>query len=225
MAMAVGSQRVMFTDDGARKSFALRDVAPTAPLVGNIGAVQLNYGVGAADCLRAIDVLRADGLYFHLNPLQEAVQPEGDVDFSDLASKIGGMVKSLPVPVLLKEVGCGLSVPDIHLALKAGVRHFDVAGRGGTSWSRIEYHRRKKDEDDLGLVFQDWGLSTVEAVEDAHAALSERAPEATLIASGGIRNGIDMAKCVVLGASLCGVAAPLLKPAQTSTAAVVEAIE
>lgn len=224
VAMSVGSQRVMFSDPAARGSFSLRDVAPTVPLIGNIGAVQLNKGIGIIECEQAIDVLGADGLYFHLNPLQEAIQPEGDVDFSNLASKIGDIAGRLSVPCLIKEVGSGLSVADIELALAAGIRHFDVAGRGGTSWSRIEYHRRTDDADDLGLLFQDWGLTTVDALRLANTHLNTTAHETTLIASGGIRNGIDMAKSVILGAKVCGVAGPLLKAAQTSSDDVVAAI-
>lgn len=224
VAMAVGSQRVMFTDPDANESFRLRALAPTVPLIANIGAVQLNLGLGAKECREAIDVLGADGLYLHLNPLQEAVQPEGDTDFRGLAAKIEELVAELPVPVLLKEVGCGLSVPDLTFGLNAGVRHFDVAGRGGTSWSRIEYHRRQSDSDDLGLVFQDWGLQTVDSLRQAQAFLSTREENSQLIASGGIRNGIDMAKAVILGADLCGVAAPLLRAAQISANDVVAAI-
>lgn len=219
VALAVGSQRVMFTDPAARASFDLRQHAPSALLFANVGAVQLNYGFGLEQCQQAVNQLGADGLYLHLNPLQEAVQPEGDTDFADLTARIGQVVEALSVPVLLKEVGSGLSVADIELGLSAGVRYFDIAGTGGTSWSRIEHHRREQDE--LGLKFQDWGLPTPLALRQA-AALSDRA---TLVASGGLRDGIDMAKSVILGASLCGLAAPFLAPAMESAEAVVEVIE
>ncbi len=225
VAMAVGSQRVMFTNPEARASFDLRDIAPTVPLIANIGAVQLNYGMGVDECRRAVEVLGADGLYLHLNPLQEAVQPEGDRNFSDLAAKIANICKSMDVPVLLKEVGSGLSRADIESGLGAGVRHFDVAGRGGTSWSRIEYHRRADEDDDLGIVFQDWGLTTVESLLDARETLSQQATPVTVIASGGIRNGIDMAKSLILGADMCGVAAPFLAAAQESSDLVVKKIK
>ncbi|SFR20219.1 type 2 isopentenyl-diphosphate Delta-isomerase [Poseidonocella sedimentorum] len=225
VAMAVGSQRVMFDRPAARASFAIREFAPHVPLVANIGAVQLNAGLGAAECRAAIDVLEADGLYLHLNPLQEAVQPEGDRDFSGLIGAVAALAPQLPVPVLFKEVGAGLSGADIRAGLEAGIRHFDVAGRGGTSWSRIEYHRRAEEDDDLGLVFQDWGLTTVEALEEARAALGPDRAETTLIASGGIRNGIDMVKALVLGADLCGIAAPLLAEAQESCDCVIRKIQ
>lgn len=225
VAMAVGSQRVMFTSPDARTSFELRQFAPTAPLIGNIGAVQLNKGLTARHCAEAIEILGADALYLHLNPLQEAVQPEGDREFGQLSSVISDLLPQLPVPVMLKEVGSGLSAADVALALRAGIRHFDVAGRGGTSWSRIEYHRRHEDDDDLGLVFQDWGLTTVESLLEASDILAQNPDPTTLIASGGIRNGIDMVKCMILGADICGVAAPFLTAAQESSAAVVKKID
>ena len=213
VALAVGSQRVQFTTPAAAASFRLRDAAPSTVLLANLGAVQLNYGFTAEHCQRAVETLAADGLYLHLNPLQEAVQPEGDTNFAGLATKIAAVVRALPVPVLLKEVGSGLSPADITL--------FDLAGRGGTSWSRIEHHRRRDPADTLGLTYQDWGLTTAEALRLNRAAH----PDITLIASGGIRNGIDMAKAVLLGAELCGIAAPFLAAAQDSAAAVIAAIK
>lgn len=220
VAMAVGSQRVMFTNPAARESFSLREFAPDVPLLANLGAVQLNYGLGISHALQAIDVLEADGFYLHLNPLQEAIQPEGDTDFRHLAECIGTLVETLHVPVILKEVGAGLSPADIEKGLSVGVKHFDLAGSGGTSWSRIEHHRRK-DGTDLGIKFQDWGIPTPLALK-----LSEPYHlQASFIASGGLRDGIDMAKSVILGASLCGIAGPLLKPAMESADAVVAVIE
>ncbi|MFW1677891.1 type 2 isopentenyl-diphosphate Delta-isomerase [Pontibacter sp. JAM-7] len=220
VALAVGSQRVMFTHPAARNSFELRKFAPDIPLLANMGAVQLNYGMGIVEAQAAVDCLQADGLYLHLNPLQEAVQPEGDTDFSGLADKIAAIAGQLSVPVLLKEVGCGLTAPDIELGLKAGVRHFDVAGAGGTSWSRIEHHRAGSG-DDLGLKFQDWGVPTPVALQQSAVFLDR----ATIVASGGLRDGIDMVKSVILGASLCGMAAPFLQPAMKSADAVVVEIE
>lgn len=220
VAMAVGSQRVMFSSPEARESFDLRKQAPSTVLIGNIGAVQLNYGMGAEEAKSAIDCLGADGLYLHLNPLQEAVQPEGDTNFAGLQQKIAVLANALDKPVLFKEVGSGLSPADIELGLSAGIRHFDLAGTGGTSWSRIEHHRRK-DGSDLGLRFQDWGIPTPKALQLAEPYQDR----ATFIASGGLRDGIDMAKSVILGASLCGIAAPLLKPAMDSADAVIAEIE
>lgn len=221
VAMGVGSQRVMFIDEAAKHSFDLREFAPNTILLGNIGAVQFNYGFGIEQCQAAVDILQADGLYLHLNPLQEAIQPEGDTNFSNLLSATAEIQQQLSVPVLIKEVGSGLCAWDVEQGLNAGVTHFDIAGTGGTSWSRIEYLRREDELDDLGLTFQDWGLPTPYCLEQ----LSDYQNKATFIASGGLRNGIDMVKSVILGASLCGMAAPFLKPATQSPEAVIAVIE
>jgi isopentenyl-diphosphate delta-isomerase len=214
VALAVGSQRVFLEDDAAKESFELREQAPTTVLLGNLGAVQLNYDVGFADCQAAVNVLDADGLYLHLNPLQEAVQPEGDCDFSGLQAKITEVVKQLKVPVIVKEVGAGISPEDVEHLLAAGVKHIDVAGTGGTSWSMVE--SRRSDHPDLGELFADWGIPTPMALK----LMKPYRHEMNLIASGGIRNGIDMAKSVILGASLCGLARPFLDPARESADAV-----
>jgi len=210
VGMGVGSQRVMFTHPTARDSFRLRDVAPDTLLLANLGAVQLNCGFGVEECRQAVEVLGADGLYLHLNPLQEAVQPEGEARFAGLADKIGDIAARLPVPVIVKEVGCGLDVADVEILLGRGVRLFEVAGSGGTSWSRIEHLRQPRiDGHDLGLVFQDWGIPTPLALE----RLRHLKNRIVLIASGGIRTGIDMVKAMVLGASACAIALPFLRAA------------
>lgn len=223
VAMGVGSQRVMFTHSEARTSFALREFAPDALLFGNLGAVQLNKGFGIRECREAVEVLGADALYLHLNPLQEAVQPEGDTCFKGLAAKIGQINKELPVPVLIKEIGSGISVPDAMLLQANGIRFIDVAGSGGTSWARIEHHRHNDPENDLGLLFQDWGIPTPAALR-ALAPLTESG-DLTLIASGGIRNALDMVKSIILGASLAGLAKPFIAPAMESPEAVIAKIE
>ncbi|HOW98284.1 MAG TPA: type 2 isopentenyl-diphosphate Delta-isomerase [Kiritimatiellia bacterium] len=217
VAMGVGSQRVLFSNPAARASFEIRPHAPTTLLLANLGAVQLNRGFGIEECREALAVSGADALCLHLNPLQEAVQPRGDTDFAGLAEKIGGIVRALGRPVVVKEVGAGISREDAELLLRAGVRYVDVAGAGGTSWSRVEHHSLAESEDDpLGLVFQDWGIPT----PDALRALNPCRDRLTLIASGGLRNGIDLVKALALGASLCGMAAPFLRPAMESAEAV-----
>ncbi|BBL72174.1 type 2 isopentenyl-diphosphate Delta-isomerase [Methylogaea oryzae] len=222
VAMGVGSQRVMFGSPAAERTFALRSHAPSAVLLANLGAVQLNYGFGLDQCRRAVEVLGADALCLHLNPLQELAQPEGDTDFRGIAAKIGEVARQLPVPVIVKEVGCGISPTDAQKLREQGIRYLDVAGSGGTSWSRIEHHRHGGDGDDsLGLTFQDWGIPTPLALSQ----LRGQGDDITLIGSGGIRHGIDMAKAMVLGASLCGMAAPFLKPAMQSAEEVVQVIE
>ncbi|UQB42824.1 type 2 isopentenyl-diphosphate Delta-isomerase [Thiomicrospira microaerophila] len=218
VALAVGSQRAMIEDTSARRSFDLRQYAPSIPLLANIGAVQLNTGYGFEQARIAIDCLQADALILHLNPLQELIQPEGDRNFAGLADKIHQLSQKLDIPIILKEVGCGLSSADIELGLSAGIRYFDLAGRGGTSWSRIEAHRA---ESDLGLVFQDWGLTTCQALNAARPYQDQ----ARFFASGGIRNGIDMVKSVIMGGYVCGIAAPLLRPAMLSSSAVIDKIQ
>ncbi len=221
VALGVGSQRVMFSRPEARDSFAIRQYAPNALLFSNLGAVQLNHGFDASHCREAVEVVGADALYLHLNPLQEAVQPEGDTNFRGLAAHIGEVQRALSCPVVLKEVGAGLSPPDAELAIAQGIRYLDVAGAGGMSWSRVEHHRQPENGGDLGLCFQDWGIPTPLAL----SLLAPYRPGVTLFASGGIRTGIDMAKAIILGASLCGVASPFLSPAIISTDAVVDVIE
>lgn len=218
VALAVGSQRAMIQDPQARKSFDLRRFAPSVPLLANLGAVQLNTGFGIDQARAAVEILEADALILHLNPLQELIQPEGDRNFAQLAEKIHQLVDQLTVPVVLKEVGSGLSPADIELGIAAGVRYFDLAGRGGTSWSRIESHRANHD---LGQLFQDWGLTTPQALRLARPYQSQ----ASFFASGGIRNGIDMVKSVIMGGCVCGIAAPLLRPALESSEAVTAEVQ
>jgi isopentenyl-diphosphate delta-isomerase len=220
VAMGVGSQRVMFSEPEARESFRIRPFAPHALLFANLGAVQLNCGFDIDSCRAAVEVLEADALFLHLNPLQEAVQPEGDVDFSGLTARILAIAAELEVPIMLKEVGAGIGPEDVKPFLDSPVRIFDVAGSGGTSWSRIEAHRGGG-ATDPGMLFQDWGIPTPLALE----LLQPYADQITLIASGGIRSGLDMAKAVILGARLCGLAAPFLGPATESAEAVVAGIE
>jgi isopentenyl-diphosphate delta-isomerase len=219
IALAVGSQRIQLEQPQALASFDLRPYAPTIPLIGNLGAVQLNYGVSVEQVQSLIDVMDADGLYLHLNPLQEAIQPEGNTNFSGLWQKIAQLQAQLSRPILLKEVGSGISPQLIDKGLLLGVRYFDLAGQGGTSWSRIEQGRQVKHQH--GITFQDWGLPTPWLLEQARPY----AREAQLIASGGLRNGIDVVKSIVLGARLAGMAAPFLKPAMESTQAVIDVIE
>lgn len=217
VALGVGSQRVQFINPEAEKSFQLRRYAPNALLFANLGAVQLNHGFDLSHCRRAVETVGADALYFHLNALQEAIQPEGDTDFGGLAQKIGEVAAQLDVPVILKEVGAGLSKEDVVLAIDHGICYFDIAGSGGTSWSRIEnYRNRAETNDDVGLVFQDWGNPTPQVL----ASLIDFRDRIHVIASGGVRSGIDMVKAVILGAELVGLAKPFLKPAMDSVEAV-----
>jgi len=220
VAFAVGSQRIQFEQPDAAASFDLRGYAPSVPRIANLGAVQLNYGVDHHHVQQAVDILQADAVYLHLNPLQEAIQPEGDTNFSGLWDKIANLSQHLSVPVILKEVGCGLSPELIAMGQQRGIAYFDIAGQGGTSWSRIEHHRQTGNNTS-GLTFQDWGMPTPWVLEQCRSM----ATDVTLIASGGLRNGIDVVKSLILGAKVAGIAAPFLQPAMESTDAVIHTIE
>ncbi|MEM1183164.1 MAG: type 2 isopentenyl-diphosphate Delta-isomerase [Acidobacteriota bacterium] len=219
IAVGVGSQRKAIEQPDTASTFEVRQAAPTAPLLANLGAVQLNYGFGVAECRRAVDMIGADALALHLNPLQEAIQPEGQGDFRGLVPKIGHLVEELEVPVVVKEVGCGISGRTGAQLYDMGVRYFDAAGLGGTSWARIEAARAQ--DRDLGEFFADWGVPTPVSIQQL-AAVGD---DVFVIGSGGIRSGVDAAKAIALGAGLVGMAQPFLPGAMQSTEAVIEAIE
>jgi len=220
VAMGMGSMRILLEDPATLPAFDLRDLAPDIPLCGNLGAIQLNYGITPSDVARLAEATRIDALFLHFNPLQEAVQPEGQTRFANLVPKIKALVECLPIPVIAKEVGSGISPADARLLMATGITCLEVGGSGGTSWSRIEYERDRA-PDNPGQCFQDWGIPTPDALRLLHPFRDRL----TLIASGGIRSGIDMAKALILGASLCGVARPLLDPACLSATAVVEHLQ
>ena len=221
IAMGVGSQRAAIENPSLAPTFQLRDAAPDILLFANLGAVQLNYGYTADHCRRAVEMIQADALVLHLNAVQEAVQPEGDGNFAGLVKKIEAVCKSLPVPVIGKEVGWGMSEQAARQLASAGVAAIDVAGAGGTSWSQVEMHRAKTDSQKrVAAAFMDWGIPTADAIQNVRRA----APRLPVIASGGLRDGVEMAKCLALGAGLCGMAGPFLKAAAVSTEAVTEAI-
>jgi len=222
IAMGVGSQRAALEDPSSKSSFLVRDFAPDVLLFANLGAVQLNYGFALDECQRAVDMIQADALALHLNPLQEALQPEGDTNFKGLLEKIGDLCRTLPVPVIVKEVGWGISAVVARMLVEAGVRAIDVAGAGGTSWAQVESYRAPdQDRAELAQAFRQWGIPTATAIRDVHQEL----PSTPLIASGGLRSGIDIAKCIALGADLCGMAGPFLKAAVESTEAVQRIID
>jgi len=221
IAMGLGSQRAALEDAELARSYEIRAIAPDALLFANIGAVQLNYGYGVAECQRAIDMVEADALILHFNVLQEAVQPEGDINFAGLLSRVEAVCKALPVPVIAKEVGWGFSRQNVLDLIHAGVTAIDVAGSGGTSWSEVEYHRAPTAfHAQVAAAFADWGIPTADAIRYAH----DIAPDHPIIASGGIRNGIDIAKCIALGADVAGLAGPFLKAAHASMDALDELI-
>ncbi len=221
IAMGLGSQRAAIEDPSLAATFQVRDVAPDILLFANLGAVQFNYGYGVDQCRRAVDMIQADALILHLNGLQEAVQPEGDSNFSGLLAKIEAVCRALPVPVIGKEVGWGMSEQAARQLASAGVAAIDVAGAGGTSWSQVEMHRaRSETQKRVAAAFLGWGIPTADAIQNVRSA----APHLPVIASGGLRDGIDVAKCLALGAGLAGLASPFLKAAAVSLDAAQEAI-
>jgi isopentenyl-diphosphate Delta-isomerase len=224
LPMGVGSQRAAVVDGRLAATYQVRRIAPHIPLLANLGAVQLNYSFGVDHCRRAVEMIEADALILHLNPLQEAVQPEGNTNFKGLLEKIEQVCRALEVPVVLKEVGNGIGAADARRLYDCGVRVIDVAGAGGTSWSEVERFRQPDDQGRrVAGAFADWGRPTTECVREVRAAL----PDVTLIASGGVRSGVDVAKAIALGADLAGTAKPALSSAidERGAEAVVEGLD
>ena len=222
LAMGVGSQRIAVENPQVAHTFAMRSLAPDALLLANLGAVQLNYTYGLEQCLRVVDILQADALILHLNPLQECIQPRGDRNFKGLLVKIEQLCRQLDVPVIAKEVGNGISVGMATKLIEAGVRAIDVAGAGGTSWAKVEGARAENDlQRRLGQTFADWGIPTAECITQ----IRQKYSDLPLIASGGLRNGLEVAKAIALGADLGGLAFPFLQAASESEAAIDELVE
>lgn len=213
LAMGVGSQRAAFQDPSLAETFQVRRFAPDILLFANLGAVQLNTGFGPEECLHAVEMIEADALVLHLNPLQEALQPEGNHDFRDLIDKIASVRHTLPVPLIVKEVGWGISLKTAQMLYDAGVDAIDVAGAGGTSWSQVEMHRISDSyRAQTASAFVGWGIPTAESICNATSVFQEK----PVFASGGLKNGIDIAKCLALGARLGGMAGTFLKAANHS---------
>ena len=219
IAMGVGSQRAAIEQPAQAKTFQVRRVAPDILLFANLGAVQFNYGYGIDQCRKAVDMIQADALYLHLNPLQEAVQDAGDTNWIGIAKKIEKVCKKLEVPVIAKEVGWGISEKTAKVLADCGVSAIDVAGAGGTSWSQVEMHRAPDEfTRQLAATFVGWGIPTSDSILNVKKAV----PEMTVFASGGIKDGLDIAKCIALGATLGGMAGQFLKAAAVSTEKAVE---
>ena len=221
IGMGLGSQRAAIEDPTLADTYRVRHVAPDILLMANLGAVQLNYGYGPDECRRAVEMIEADALILHLNPLQEALQPEGETHCAGLQAKIEAVCRALEVPVVVKEVGWGLSEQVARQLADAGVAALDVAGAGGVSWSQVEMHRATTEHQrQVAAAFADWGIPTAESLLMARRG----APNLPIIASGGMRDGIQIAKAIALGATACGVAGPFLRAASESTAAVAELV-
>ncbi len=210
IGIGVGSQRAAMEDKSLEDSFrVVRDKAPNAFIYGNVGAAQLNeFGIEGLE--RAVDMIGADALAVHLNFLQEAIQPEGNIDATGCLAAIKKLCTELSVPVIVKETGAGIAYPQAAAMCEAGAAAIDVGGLGGTSWAGVEAYRAQKRgdllSDHLGKQFWNWGISTAVSIVESSISIP-------VIATGGVRSGIDVAKSIALGASLCGIALPLVTPA------------
>jgi isopentenyl-diphosphate delta-isomerase len=222
IALGVGSQRAGLEHPEMIYSYQVRKYAPDALLFANLGAVQLNYSYTLQHCKQVVDMIEADALILHLNALQEALQENGDTKFNGLLSKIEKICKNLQVPVIVKEVGWGISELAAKQLSNAGVAAIDVAGAGGTSWSQVEMYRLKDEyQVRTAAAFQDWGISTAESIIQTKRG----APEMVIFASGGLKTGVDIAKTIALGANLGGMAGPFLKAAHKSLSDVIRMIK
>ena len=222
LAMGVGSQRAAIINPDLADSFKVRHIAPNILLFANLGAIQLNYGFGIDECIKAVDMINADALILHLNPLQEAIQPEGDTNFSGLLEKIGSICNLQRFPVIVKEVGWGIGSELAKKLYNAGVAAIDVSGAGGTSWSQVERFRlTTAQEIEVAESFIDWGIPTASAL----VALKKASPGKIVFASGGLKNGNDLSKCIALGANLAGIAGIFLKAAIVSSNKLIHSVE
>lgn len=222
VGLALGSARIVLERPESLSSFQVRDIAPDILLFGNLGAVQLNRGVSGPDAARLVERLGADALNLHLNPLQEAIQPDGDTQFGGLAARIAAALEHLPVPVFVKEVGAGIGPETAALLASLKLAGVETAGVGGTSWARIEALRQGDPRAyAAGMALAGFGVSTADSVQACRAAFGER----TVIASGGLRTAVEMATCLALGADAVAAALPFLKAASVGLGALLEAID
>ncbi|WP_100012193.1 type 2 isopentenyl-diphosphate Delta-isomerase [Lentibacillus sediminis] len=221
-AVALGSTRALLESSAHEDSFLIRKQAPTVPLIANLGVVQLNYGYGADEARRIVEMTEADSLVLHFNTLQEAVQDGGDLNFENLLPKIEQVTSSLDVPVGAKEVGFGIDGEVAEKLYNAGISYIDVAGAGGTSWSQVE---KLRSQDPLkraaAEAFNNWGLPTKECL----VSVRGRLPDVPLVASGGMKTGVDAAKALTIGADVVGFARQLLQAATESAEAVVKVMD
>lgn len=220
--MALGSTRAMLESEAHKESFLVRKYAPSVPLIVNLGAVQLNYGYGAEEAKTIVEMTEADSLVLHLNSLQEAVQDEGDLNFENLLPKIEEVCKHVDVPIGAKEVGFGIDGTVAEKLYNAGVSYIDTAGAGGTSWSQVEKLRSKDPlRKAAAEAFNNWGIPTKECIVSVRSKL----PTVPLIASGGMKTGVDAAKAITIGADIIGFARQLLRAATESKQSVIETME
>lgn len=216
--LGLGSQRAMHVDLSRAGSYRVRDEAPTALLLGNVGVVQARQ-MTTGEVAALASSVGADALCVHLNPAMEVVQPGGDRDFRDGLATLARLAAELPVPLIAKETGCGLSASVARRLVGAGVRHIDVSGAGGTSWVAVETHRAEGGARALGQSFWDWGIPTAASL----VMVADKGLE-TVIATGGVGTGLDVARSLVLGASAAGIARPVLQALMTGGEAAAHAL-
>ena len=221
LAMGLGSQRQAIQDSRYHRSFSVvREAAPDIPVFGNIGGAEVAKLKDASTIRRLADLIRADGFAVHLNPLQELLQPEGNPEFRGVLKGIEMLVRELSIPIIVKEIGAGISLSVAKRLVDVGVRIIDVAGAGGTSWAGVEIIRRtekkgrrvrvSRERDFLKEAFWDWGIPTVDALRQV-CSLKHQVPSLTVISSGGVTRGLDIAKSIAFGADLAGAARLMLK--------------
>ncbi|CCW69008.1 unnamed protein product [Phytomonas sp. Hart1] len=212
----VGSMRVINRYPSAAFTFDVKEFCPSVMMFANIGLVQLNYGFGAKEINNLIDSVNADGIFIHLNHTQELCQPEGDTNFEGLIEKLEKILPQIKVPVVVKGVGHGIDRESVRVLKKIGVQYVDVSGCGGTSWAWIEGRRRnyENEETNIGYIFRDIGITTDVCLRESTDLASDG--KLHLIAGGGIRNGVEMAKAILMGAEMATAAMPFLAAALES---------
>jgi isopentenyl-diphosphate delta-isomerase len=222
--MGVGSQRAAIEDKRLEKTFAIvRKKAPTAFLIANIGGVQLVNGYGLKEVKKAVEMIDADAVAIHLNALQEAAQPEGQTNFQGMLTRISEIAKDLDKPIIAKETGAGIAAEEAKKLETAGVKGVDVSGAGGTSFAAVEYYRAKGAKNHfqrrLGGAFWDWGIPTAISIVEISKTIN-----LPVIASGGVRDGLDAGKALALGASLASLSLPALQTAVKGVKETVKAL-
>lgn len=225
VALGLGSMRIAIEQPEQCATFQVRSIAPSIPIFSNIGGAQLIQPNGIDNALRCIDIAEADGIFVHLNPLQEVLQVQGDTQWRGVLKAIGTLVTHAQVPVIVKEVGHGIGPSTAKKLTEIGVRYLDIAGAGGTSWAAIETERSRIDNNaQTGEVFHNFGINLCDSLRliQQQCNVDE---SLTLIASGGIRSGLDMAKTIRLGASFASAASPMLAAAQQSETALTELLQ
>ena len=211
IGIGLGSQRIAIDQPKTSDTFSIvRDTAPNTLVLGNLGVPQLAKGWGIKEVMVAIEMLDADAICLHMNPLQEAVQVGGDTDFRGILDKVESIASNIEKPIIMKETGCGVSFEDAVLMEKAGVEGVEIAGVGGTSWSAVEYHIAKgvgkSDQEYLGEALWNWGIPTAISLVEVREKTNLK-----IISSGGLRTGAEIAKSIVLGGEAAGIAKPFLE--------------